>query len=123
VGEEPGQGLWGERLAALVRRREEAYVQYFRVLDRARLRLDGELDRLGSWYDEVLTMRDDAVVLVRNTPGPAVRIYHFADHPCGRVTSQASSRASFDECLEGEAKARGLGRCTGCHWYMLKTAV
>jgi hypothetical protein len=61
-------------------------------------------------------MKDDVHVLVRWTVGPPVTVYHYAEKPCRRVTGKGRSRGSFSALLEGEAKARGLERCSACWW-------
>lgn len=108
--------LWVRRLSEVAHEQENAYSQFFFWVDDARSTLDKDLAKISEKHGLVMAMREDLSVLVRNTQGAPVTTYHSVDHPCGRVTGQARSLASFDELLEGEALSRKLRKCSACHW-------
>ncbi len=108
-------GLWDERMFDVVRQRDAAYQSYLFMVDMARESLNGALAKLGEQRESLASMRDDRVVLVRNTQGPEVTTYHSADGPCGRVIGKSRRLSSFDRKLEGEVRSR-LSRCGACHW-------
>ena len=56
-------------------------------------------------------MRNDVVVLVRNSVGAPLARYHNAAWPCGSASGRGFSRK-----LEGEAREHGLRRCRHCNW-------
>lgn len=117
-----GSDYYNRRTAELREQRERAMKTFVERVDSAREVLQKRLERLDLQAAELATRSEDLVVLVRKTPGPAVTTYHFADGPCGRVTGQARSRASFEQQLEGEAVKRGLQRCSACSWPRARAA-
>lgn len=113
---EPDRKVWTARMSELTESERRAVASYLTSTDRARAVLGFELDTLKQRRDRIGGMQNDRTVLVRNTQGPALKTYHADDRPCGRVTGQARSLASFDVVLEGEAKQRHLTRCSACRW-------
>lgn len=111
-----GPAMWDERMAGVARAREDAYKQYLWSVDMQRRMLDDQLKRLDRQHKQLVNMRDDRIVLVRQTAGPDVTTYHSAERPCGRVNGRGRSLSSFKRVLEGEAKADSLHRCTACTW-------
>ena len=113
---------YDRRAAEFTAQRDQAMKTFVDRVDSARESLRKRLERLESQASELATRSEDLVVLVRKTPGPTVKTYHSAARPCGRVTGQARSRASFEERLEGEAVKRGLRRCSACAWPRVEPA-
>jgi hypothetical protein len=61
----------------------------------------------------------DPFVLVRQSVGARRRVYHSADHPCGRTQRKGSQAADFETMRESEAVALDHGhtkRCPACNW-------
>jgi hypothetical protein len=111
-----GGELWSERMARLAERREQAYRTYLDRVEAAKKALDNTIEALDGAHESLVGLKHDQLVLARNTPGPRPTVYHSVEHPCGRVTRAASSIASFNRMLEGEARRNRLKRCTACGW-------
>lgn len=116
TAEEFGGNLWGERMAGLAERREQAYQRYLQQVEGARSALAWHLERLDQEHESLIGLKADRLVLVRKTAGPEVLKYHSVDYPCGWVTGRGRSRSSFETRLEGEAKKMRLKPCTACRW-------
>ena len=93
-----------------------AYHQYVKSVEDAKWSLDWTRSFLDDEDARLASMRDDTAVLVRSTQGAVLTMYHWAGHPCGRVTGKSRSLSSFDRTLEGEARRRDLSRCPACAW-------
>lgn len=78
-------------------------------LDVIEKRLKGRQKKLQTGMAELMEMRNDPIVLVRNY-GARRNIYHSADHPCGWV----GDRHGYDRVLWGAARAEGKHPCTAC---------
>jgi len=107
--------LWDERMFDALEQLQAAHQSYFDHVAWYKAVLDGEIARLGKRHKGLALMRTDKVVLVRNTQGAEVTVYHSADDPCGRVMGKSRRLSSFDKMLEGEVRGR-LRRCAACLW-------
>lgn len=72
-------------------------------------RLRDREERLRSGLADLMEMRNDPIVLVRNY-GAYRDVYHSADHPCGHV----GHHRGYDRVLWGVARAEGKRPCTAC---------
>ncbi|AWT42589.1 MULTISPECIES: hypothetical protein [Streptomyces] len=56
----------------------------------------------------------DPFVLVRSSLGARRRVYHSADHPCGRTKYDGGRQSGFKKMRESEAKQMDGGILTRC---------
>ena len=73
--------------------------------------LEETLQRANRDLSELNLMREDPVVLIRDT-GAGGYAYHDAERPCGWVRD----RANYVTMLWGVARNQGFTACTSCGW-------
>ena len=103
-----------KRAARLRGRRLSAYRQHAAAVRSATEALDAILATIDSQLQQLEKWSTDPIVLVRNTPGPAVVVFHGADAPCGKVNPVMVRQGRFEEMRLGEAVEKGLRACTAC---------
>jgi hypothetical protein len=106
----PDREHWLLELEKLLRRKEALLAKTKSDFERS-LRDVASLNRA---IEKHKGRREDPAVLVRQSPGPRVEIYHSAASPCGR----ASNRGSFKKVLLGEALDTGLRPCSACAFWL-----
>lgn len=80
------------------------------MLQRAHENYDRRLQAIHRRRAEILDMWDQPLVNVRSTYTREAMIYHSTARPCRRLNWPPETM------FEGEAKARGLRRCSACGW-------
>lgn len=107
---QPDLEHWLAELEKLLRRKEAVLARTKSDFERSMK----SVARLNADIDRHKGRREDPSVLVRQSPGPRVEIYHSASDPCGR----ASNRNSFKKVLLGEALDAGLRACSAYAFWL-----
>jgi hypothetical protein len=82
--------------------------------------LNGKLRRIETAREALAGREDEDEVLVRNTPGPIVEIFHAATDYCGRVSAEAIRRGKYDRLFISEALDRELRPCSACATHLVR---
>jgi hypothetical protein len=98
------------RLALALDEQQQAVASAASMVELAVSMMNDTMKRVSAQIERLGQERGQPTVLVRHTPGPAVRRFHFSASPCGRATD----RTSFLEMPQGEAEAQGLTWCPKC---------
>ena len=102
--------LYETELERLRSQERQAHRHFLDQVRKATASLDSQLQRIDTRTTELGAMKADCEVLVRNTPGNPVEIFHSADSPCDRV----SLYSNFDRVFLSEALRRKLRPCSAC---------
>lgn len=101
------------RIKALKVRRSRAYIKHAGAVRDAQQALDSELEDIEVQLRRLEKAAKEPRVLVRNTPGPKVTVFHSAVSPCGKVNPDMVKAGRFDEMPLSDALSRGL-EAHGC---------
>ena len=102
--------LYKDRLNRLATQEKQAHRHFLEQVRKATKNLDDQLRSIETSRASLVERKTDREVLVRNTPGNPVEIFHSADSPCDRV----SLLANFDRVFLTEAVGRNLRPCSAC---------
>ena len=102
--------LYQDKLKRLVTQEKQAHRHFVEQVRKATNNLDEQLRSIETSRASLVEKKTDREVLVRNTPGNPVEIFHSADSPCDRV----SFLANFDRVFLTEAVGRNLRPCSAC---------
>lgn len=112
--------LQDERMRALAAKEQTAYRTHHSAISAAQKALNGKLRRIEAAREALAGRDDEDEVLVRNTPGPTVEIFHAATDYCGRVSAQAIRRGKYDRLFISEALDRDLRPCSACASHLVR---
>ncbi len=112
--------LHEDRMRALANREETAYRTHHAAISAAQKALERKLRRIEALRKELARRTDEAEVLVRNSPGPRVEIFHSATEYCGRVNAAAVKRDKYDRLFISEALERDLRPCSACATHLVR---
>lgn len=108
AGDPRSEALLARRREQIVRDRMDAHRALQREVEAAQRNDRRRVAAIDERERALLGWRGEPTVLVRTTVGATLRVYHRATGACG----WASDRTRYIELFEGEAKARGLRRCS-----------
>jgi hypothetical protein len=102
--------LYQDKLKQLIAQEKRAHHHFLDQVRKATKNLDNQLRTIETSRASLIEKKADREVLIRNTPGNPVEIFHSAESPCDRV----SFLANFDRVFLTEAVGRNLRPCSAC---------
>lgn len=112
-------GVYEDRMGEFAAREQSAYQVHYKAISDAQKKLGRKLKGIETEREAIAGRTDEAEVLVRNSPGPTVEIFHAATGHCRRVNASAIRRGRYDRLFLSEALERDLRPCSACATHLV----